>query len=175
MAICQHLNLIIPFIANISLTIVTKDTEWGFPLLYLLLKKKRTLCVREKKNLKRTVRCPLLTKRDAAIYIYYFQMLHRAIQTYQEHIYITCGWNFWWRGSFKMNYGLLALTSFSRSLSTRAWTRECNRMHELLRFRAKLRNYSWNRRLKCPQGKSLMLTLKDLDRRIDGSRSKASA
>ena len=61
-AICQHLNLIIPFIANISLTTKIKRT--------------------------------LLTKRDAAIYVFYFQILHRAVQTYQEHIYITCGWNF---------------------------------------------------------------------------------
>ena len=39
-------------------------------------------------------------------------------------------------GSFQMSYGLVALTSFSRSLSTRALTKECGRMHELLSFQS---------------------------------------
>lgn len=60
-AICQHLNLIIPFIANISLTTIIKTT----------------LSVRGEKIKRTTVRCALLTKRDAAIYVFYFQMLHQ--------------------------------------------------------------------------------------------------
>jgi hypothetical protein len=38
---------------------------------------------------------------------------------------------------FKMSFGLVALTSFSRSLSTSAWTKECDGM-SYWAFRAKL-------------------------------------
>jgi hypothetical protein len=61
----------------------------------------------------------------------------QLIQTYEVHIYITCWVELLTGRKFKMSYRLVALTSFSRSLSTPAWTKECDRM-SYWAFRAKL-------------------------------------